>query len=115
MAQQCIRGMNLFLEPADYPAESLRSGQCEDMSMGIRCHFTPAAQRFLDARPAEDRRRFLHDLEQRLRTEGSPIIIKRERDRPLIAYLLAGSASRGSHPEVLNLVDLGDIPVPSEG
>jgi DNA-binding CsgD family transcriptional regulator len=82
--------------------------------MAIRCQLTPAAQRFLDARPAQARRRFLRDLGRRLRTEGSPIIITRERDRPLVAYLLGGSASRGGHPEVLILFDLGDIPVPSE-
>jgi DNA-binding CsgD family transcriptional regulator len=85
------------------------------MFIGIRCQLTPAAQRFLDARPAQDRRRFLRDLERRLRAEGSPIIIKRERERPLIAYLLGGSASRGGHAAVLSLVDLADIPLPSEG
>jgi DNA-binding CsgD family transcriptional regulator len=83
------------------------------MFIGIRCQLIPAAQRFLDAWPAQDRSRFLRDLERRLRTEGSPIIINRERDSPLVAYLLGGNASR--NPERLDLVDLGDIPVPSEG
>ena len=86
------------------------------MFVGIRCQLTPAAQQFLDAKPAQDRRRFLRELEQRLRTEGSPITIERERERPLIAYLLGGSDSRAGYPEVLSLVDLADdIPVPNEG
>ena len=62
---------------------------------------------FRSARSVQERRRFLGDLEQRLRTEGSLIIIKREREGPLIAYLAGGRD--------LTLVDLGDNPVPSEG
>jgi DNA-binding CsgD family transcriptional regulator len=61
------------------------------------------------------RRRFLDEVQRRLRTEGSPVVIEREAGIPTwVAYLLADQASASDNREVLKLIDLGELPVPSE-
>jgi DNA-binding CsgD family transcriptional regulator len=84
------------------------------MSTGTQYSLSPSVERYLSKTTGEDRRCFLDNIHRRLRTEGSPLIVKREAEVPLVAYLVADAASGCGDREVLKVIDLYETPVPSE-
>jgi DNA-binding CsgD family transcriptional regulator len=85
------------------------------MSTGIQYSLSPSVERYLSATTDEARRSFLDTIHRRLRTEGSPLIVKRDAAVPIVAYLVADAASATENRQVLRLIDLHETPVPSEG
>jgi DNA-binding CsgD family transcriptional regulator len=84
------------------------------MSTGTQYSFSPSVERRLSAMADEARQGFLDNVHRRLRTEGSPLILRREADLPLVAYLVTDAAPACESREIIKIIDLYETPVPSE-
>jgi DNA-binding CsgD family transcriptional regulator len=75
----------------------------------LRCRLPEVAKPPINV-VIEPRRHFLDETQRRIRKEGSPVVLDRDKGEILLAYLANGRGTVRS--EVLRLTDLGDIPIP---
>jgi DNA-binding CsgD family transcriptional regulator len=87
---------------------------------GVRAwRFTPGANRYLGGKTDGFRKRFLETVERRLAVEGSPVVVMREVETPMIAHTFAAADADAKvipFPSAVNVTvtRLDDLPVPSE-
>jgi DNA-binding CsgD family transcriptional regulator len=101
----------------------LQSSQSQEPERGIGLvdladgRFSPLAERYLTKSCSDRRRRILEKIRERLRIEGSPVVVACAGEQPLIAYAVPAddtTAATSRSRALLNITDLEDLPVPPE-
>jgi DNA-binding CsgD family transcriptional regulator len=76
----------------------------------VAAPFSPAVEKYLGGANSAQRRVRLDAIRDRLRVEGSPVVIKEPGEPPLIAYLVSGGPAGRDE---FHIVDLSELPAPT--